>query len=632
MIQSVIDELNKEGGQENSPLTEALLSKVKAQMKASRAKMSCYYDKWDFQDSVYRGERPPDLEDMKNEAKGNPAKMIVPNTFAQCQVFVSFLFLMFRQNRTFFELGGQGDEDKGTKEQDIEKILESDLRKTQWNTTLYQHLTDVAVRGPGILSCEWTRKVARLKVNRPGGVVNINGVSIISRPTSEYEDFVKYEGNLVRAVSPFRFFPDANQPLVDFQKGDYCGFEEEYSMSELRDMQAAGEVAGVDNIRPLPEGWAKDRGGVTRTIADFNVRQGASGTPACGHAGKEGPVLVTKVKTWICPSKFEYGDNKKLGPEEFSVLYHVWYANDCTVIRVEPADEWHNTFGVTAAQFTPEMYHTVNNGLADLIYRLQDLISWSLNSHVLSVNRVIANRLVVNQDAVEPRSLDSNGDIYLKKGFGRRSVNDAVAQLQVHDVTGGHMSDAQIYTNFMQLITGVNDNLQGQISTGRRSAQENRVATAGAAGRMKLHGHLIWDGSLGPLAQMMISNSRQSLSEEMFNRIIGQAAATDPQRFADFQGTPEEVICGDDYAVWDSTLASEKGFMAQSLQELVSTILSVNPQAVMQLAQRMDVTKMINEIQYLRTGSTSNRFAYAPGQQPALQPPAVMPEPTNVAQ
>ena len=52
----------------------------------------------------------------------------------------------------------------------------------------------------------------------------------------------------------------------------------------------------------------------------------------------DGTVLVTKVQVWLVPSKFKFGPkDQKLGPEEFPVMYHVWYANDSRVIRVEPS-------------------------------------------------------------------------------------------------------------------------------------------------------------------------------------------------------------------------------------------------------------------------------------------------------
>ena len=135
----------------------------------------------------------------------------------------------------------------------------------------------------------------------------------------------------------------------------------------------------------------------------------------------------------------------------------------------------------------------------------------------------------------------------------------------------------------MQVVTGVNDNAMGQYNSGRRSATEARVVTAGASGRMKMHGQMIWETSLGRLGRLMLSNLRQSLSMESFTLVVGE----DPmiqQRYQTFKGTPEEVIGGGDYFTFDSTLQSEEGFIAQSLQELLVAVIN-NPEA----AQMLDI-------------------------------------------
>lgn len=323
----------------------------------------------------------------------------------------------------------------------------------------------------------------------------------------------------------------------------------------------------------------------------------------------------------MIPKEFKYGPkDTPLGPEDFPVLYHVWYANDNRLIRCEPALWWHNSFGWTVSQFTPDMQCTLNYGLADLIYRLQDVITWFVNSHITSVRRVIQNRLIINPNIIDPTTLDGEGDVYVRKGVNR-AVGEGFAQLKVQDVTGGHMTDVELLGKLMEVVTGVNGNAMGQYNSGRRSAQEARVVTAGAAGRMKMHGHLIFESGLAPLAQMMLSNLRQSLSMESFNRIIGAPAVADPNRFTIFKGTPEEIICGDDFFTFDSTLASEKGFIAQSLQELLVAIMS-NPLAAQQLD--LDPRAMLDEIQQLRGAGPVGRFSLskrvAAGQAAPLMP------------
>jgi hypothetical protein len=540
--------------------------------------------------------------------------MVVPNTFAQVMTFTSFLFLLFNQNKTFFELVPTGDEDYGDKQKDCELTLQRDIRYNQFNTILFQLLLDIGRFGPAVIEDCWIRDVTYAYVPSGPSSITYNNVQVESRPGSEWRDFTKFEGNLIRSISPYRWYPDTRFPLSDFQRGEFCASEEEYSIGQLRDLEKAGEVTGVDYIQEFNEQSLVAR----RDASRFSFDVGADLKRTRGNLWKpgqsEGTVIVTKCQVKLVPSKFEFGPtNKKLGPEEFQILYHVWYANDNRVIRCEPAYYWHGRFGWTLGQFTPDMQHTINLGLADLIYRLQDVISWHINSRITDVRRNLRGRLIVDPTGVDTASLDGDGDVYVRKAGG---VGRYVEQLKMSDVTAAHLNDAEILGKIMQTVTGVNDNIMGQYNTGRRSAQEARTVLSGAAGRMKMHGHLIWETALAPLGKMMLSNLRQSLSFEGFARVIG---GTDPQeqqqRYQAFQGTPEEIICGDDYFTFDSTLSSEKGFMAQSLQDLLTIILQSDPVAAARVAQGVDPVKVVDEIQYLRGSGNIKRFRYTPQEQ-----------------
>jgi hypothetical protein len=627
MTEDIIKELNKDNA-ELSEFHQELLEHVKELVKMSRTKMSKYYDDWDKQQEVYKGERQADKNDAEQALRDKPIKMVVPNTFAQVMTFTSFLFLLYTQNKTFYELLPTGDEDYGSKHKDMEKVLERDTRANQWNAMLFQHLLDTSRFGTGVLECCWTRKMTRIYVPEEPVVATIAGVETEVRAGSEWREYLKFEGNLVRPVSPYRWFPDTRYPIVDFQRGEFCASEEEYSKTLLKDLEEAGEVAGVDFVQPMPRNLDKARGGPTRMGTDLmNIggRGPIVGGPGSTKDKATGVVLVTKVQVWIVPSKFKFGNEKKLGPEEFPVLYHIWYANDNRVIRVEPAYWWHNEFGWTLAQFTPDMQQTVAMGLADLIYRLQDVITWLINARITDVRRNLRGRHVVNPAFIDTKSLDSEGDIYMRKGTNPAMMDRAIRPLDVNDVTRGHFVDADALGKIMEVVTGVNANAMGQYNTGRRSASEARVVTAGAAGRMKMHGQLIWDTSLGRLGRLMLSNLRQSLSLEAFQGVVGM----DPMiqaRYEVFKGTPEEVIGGGDFFTFDSTLQSERGFVAQSLQELLVAVIN-NPQAAQMLD--IDPRSMLSEIQFLRGAGNVSRFSLqkqvASGQAPPL--PQLMPQP-----
>ena len=93
------------------------------------------------------------------------------------------------------------------------------------------------------------------------------------------------------------------------------------------------------------------------------------------------------------------------------------------------------------------------------------------------------------------------------------------------------------------------------------------------------------------------------------------------------RGTPQEVIGGEDFSTFDSTLQSEKGFIAQSLQELLVAVIN-NPVA----AQQLDIDpegdaggdSVFEGVGNVGRFSLSQRVAS--GQVPPL-PPAVLPWP-----
>jgi hypothetical protein len=594
---------------------EQLLAHAKELAKLSRSKMSAYYDDWDLQDQVYRGERKFDAADKKAANRDEPVKMVVPHTFAQVMTFTSFVFLLLNQNKTFFELTPTGNEDHGEKHRDIELLLEHNMVHNKKSRLVFQTLLDLTRFGLGVTENSWTRDIVRIQVQQPAETIVLpTQVSTELYAGTQWQEIVRYEGNLVRNISPYKFLPDTRFSLADFQRGEFCGCEEEYSMAALYKLQEAGEVAGVDHIQPLAVNWQRDRG-TTRTTTDFNekVRQNFS------TSNLKAPVLVTKMQIWLVPSKFMLDAKQPLGPETFPVLYHVWIANDNRLIRCEPAGWWHNKFGWQIAQFTPDMHHTITLGLADLIYRLQDVMSWFVNSHIASVKKIMRGRLIVNPAVVDMKSFDGDNHIYLKQGTNPMLAERAVTQLAVHDTTSGHMSDMAMLSQLMQIVTGINDNAMGQFNGGRRSATEARNVNAGAASRMKMHAHLIWEQCFAELGQQMLSNLRQELSFESFKRVVGKMpidplTGEDPvvARYAMFKGTPEEVVCGSDYFTFDSTLQSEKGFMAQSLQELLVAVIS-NPVAAQTL--NLSPQKLLAEIQWLRGAGNVSRFNLTPEEQ-----------------
>ncbi len=132
--------------------------------------------------------------------------------------------------------------------------------------------------------------------------------------------------------------------------------------------------------------------------------------------------------------------------------------------------------------------------------------------------------------------------------------------------------------------------------------------TQGAAARMNKIVALLWESTFDPMGQMMLTNHRQEIDETRFKIIVGEADFT-PDIFAMFKADPATLVQSNDVFMFDGSLPSDKGYLAQSIQELLGIILQA-PGAAVQF--NLDPKKMIDEIYDLRGVGSLTRFQFDP--------------------
>lgn len=275
-------------------------------------------------------------------------------------------------------------------------------------------------------------------------------------------------------------------------------------------------------------------------------------------------ICVTSCQMRLVPSKY------KLGPEDYPVMYVITIANDGRVLNAKPMGYMHDEWTYDVAQFSPDMHQRISESLADIVFAM-DVISYLINSRLASVRKSLENNLVIDPSGVDMATVESRSPyILMKKGSPRLGVEKFVRQLPYVDTTSRHLEDAQLIMQIMQVVTGVNENAMGQFSGGRRSATEARAANSGSSSRMKVPATLIFADCLQPLGHKMLTNHRQGISQETFSKILGDSPEV-LARYSLFKPQDVSKLVGvEDHFVFDGTLQSEKGFIAQSLQELVS--------------------------------------------------------------
>lgn len=596
-----------------------LLEHCKALVTMSREDMSQFYDRWEACDLVYRGERYADEEDKKACKTGAPSKIVVPLTYAQIQTFVAFGMGLLQQREHFFELEGTGEEDHRAAKLG-EALLDQNLEANEFTTLLYQFLLNIGRFSLGIIKHSWVRETESVWVEEEVPVSGFQPMRLLGQlfnPTPREPQFrqvqqeqVAYQGNKLESVSPFCFYPDTRFPLTKFQEGEFCASESEVSMSTLRKGQKDGLYAGVEMIDKIPSADYQKRRG--QRFKHFKVENH-------GVKGQiESTIIKTDVQVELTPSKFILSDGQPMGTSDVPEKWIVEYGNDNRIIRAEPMGYAHNKFTYNISQFSPDEQGLVNETISDMVGHLQAVIDWFINAHITNVRKHISNRLVVDPAGVVFEDIrDHKPVIRLKPNAANTGVERYIKQLNVSDVTRGHISDVQTLMQFVFMTTAISDNSMGQVNSGRRSAREISNTASASGNRLRTVLKLIYDGGLKPMGKALLSNLRDELDEDTFVTVSGT-------EFADWEAyehftmqdgrTKVKVnrtnISGKfDFKVFEGILPSDKFSQAETIENTLLALMK-NPQGIPILTQVLgyDPKKLFTEVLELRGVKHPDRF------------------------
>lgn len=559
-------------------------------LKRSRSKMSRYYADWDYALETYQQIRDDDSTDIKARKKREPAKQTIPLSYAQVNTFVTYLTMLYTQNQRFFEYQPTGTEDFDIREE-CEKIIEREVRNGFSTPILVQFLLDIARFNLGVLKPSW--QVRTTTITPDASALSFStlfsetaGLQLVQQTNEEIEVIVK-EGTVVDNVSPYNFFPDTRLPMTRWHEGSFAADETVHHIREVKKMdgvEGAGELSSIGRVELEGRGTTRLEGldKESKKEDDFMV-------------------VVTEMQRWLVPTDYELSESKE---EE---LWVIRIGNDQRVLSARKMEDANMGFTYKVAQMAPDQHSKLSDSLSSLIDRLQETVTWLMNTRVEAVKNNIEKQLVVHSQYVELEDLQTRSPfIRMKKNTPiMGGLDNFIQQLKTNDPTVTHIQDADTLMKMMYQVSGVNENAMGSFTGGRRSATEARNVQAGSASRMKLIGSTVYQMALSPLGKQLLVNARQWMSEETFFKILGE----DEDTYAAWQVFHKdawwELIGSEDFFVFDSTSASEKTFVAQSLQELAIALMG-NPEVL--AAIDIDLVKVIERIQELRGVTNLKQF------------------------
>jgi hypothetical protein len=420
----------------------------------------------------------------------------------------------------------------------------------------------------------------------------------------------EYLGNLIQTVTPFHFFPDPRLPLTRFQEGEFCASEDEYGRTQMKQFEKDGNAAGVKYIPDIKKDMIENRSGFGfMNDTDDQVRN---------MGGKANTVILTEIQVWLNPKETMFNGQPLDAERDEDVRYLVWYANDARLVRLEPYDYPYTGFGYAVSQFEEDQINFINDGMADVLGPMQDVIDWMINSRITSVRKVIGNQLVVDPKGINIEDLRQRKPVLrLQPAVQGQGVDKWIKQLPLQDVTAGHLQDVALLDSYCKSATGITENLLGQFASGRRSAREAMNVNSNAVARVMSIVEAVWASALLPLGRQMLDNLRAGVDENVIVRTVGMSGAQ--ENAAGIQAfmvvTPDQLVGSYDFLLFDGTLPSQRALMAQGLQELLAMVTS-NPELGLVLGY--DPTLLMGEILELRGIRNANRFKLTPDKAQAL--------------
>jgi hypothetical protein len=466
---------------------------------------------------------------------------------------------------------------------------------------LYGWLLDPLKYGFGVVKGDWDESYCKMRIKKQVPVRSVSSIfnnmvggmfGQAAEQTYSFvesvEDVLDYQGNRFRNISPYSFFPDPDLPIAKFADGAFVAHEEERSRVDL---QRDKSLFGVDKI---PSALTKEQ---------FEYRRRRAGRSLGGSSGQtlkviEGgdknkdAVIFTEIQVVLTGKDVKEKFEVDLDQSDYPQKWIVVLANDQKIIRFVPMGCLHNQFSYNLIEFSPDHNAFFNPGLSETIYELQNMITFLLNSHIVNVRKIVANRLVYNPEYINAADLQSNQPHIRTKGQPPGDISRVLQQLNVSDITKNHITDLNGVLGLVQVITGINENALGQYSQGRRSATEARNVNAGAAARLKMFATNAWIQGIEPLGRQILSNTRQSRTKEVYEQIVGKRSLEAPFEEV-ILADPNKIAGGYDFIPYDATLPTDRQQQAGVLTELFTAMIS-NPNTL-QLLQK-DPTKLLKYI------------------------------------
>lgn len=591
-VETAIDKLRP-----GSELHTKVYDKLKKMLDFSRGEMKKRYSRWNYNEEKLQAFCSLEdydaivgsWQDRKGILPPEPISITVPYLYATTHAAATFVSTVLLGQKPMFPLVAvRGTETERARH--MELALQSQLDQSRGYETLWQFIWDSFTYSFGATRNMWEE--------RKGPAIRW-----VLGKREMVSDQLTFAGNSISPIDPYSFYPDPRVPLSQCNvRGDFMFTEMNQSNTVLHDLEKEGLLKFTKAAIQKAKGHLQSRSSSdSRRRVKIGITSELLQTPA-GIVGFT-PVIEGTVR--LNPK--DWG----LGPDDRSQLWKFTFTEGGQIMQAEPLGMIHGQHPYTVSEPASLGHDFMSLSWMDMIGPFQDILSWIVSSRMENVRTAINNQFVADPSRVDINDIRSSAIgriIRLKQQAMGLPVKEAIMQLQVMDVTQGHLADLQSMRILADTITGVNDNMRGiQTAGGRRSATEARMSMQAGASRLSQMAVRMSSQGMLPLANQMILNTQQFMPDEMWVELTGDDGQQSSRAI-----TPEMLIGNFNYQVSDGSLPFDKSALMEVWKEILFGIAR-DPE----LRQQYDLASIFDYVAKLGGAKNIDAFKRQP-QQPGL--------------
>jgi len=505
---------------------DRIVSKLLDRARDSYLEMQDRHQEWREVDKKLKAYARPRTEQEKKD--GAVPEVVLPFSFANLETLLTFMVSAFLKD-PIFQYKGIGPEDSLGASL-LEQHIAYQSNKKRFGLNLHTMWRDGFCYGFGAVTPKWTEEHGtRTRVRETGFFDRLDNIFFPTERNREPEETLLYEGHELENIDPYRYLPDPNVAVHDVQKAEYVGWISRMNIMEL--LRNEENSDRFFNAKYVKEGMSDATTDIISGISEREKNRESE------KVGTNNPVDVTWMYVDLIPN--DWGLSSSASPEKW--LFGL--AGDQVLVAAQPLGLHHNRFPVAVAAPDYDGYSADPPGRINMINDMQEVIDFLYTSHLTNIKKAINDMFVVDPklvniyDVTDPKP----GKVIRMRraAWGSGKIDEGVKQLEVADVTKGHIEEASYLLDVMEQVSGATDVAKGvvQNSGPRISAAASRSARRSVLSRMQKTARIVGMQAHQPLGELLAFQTQQLLSNETYVEITGNTAeklkddlGLDPQR------------------------------------------------------------------------------------------------------